>query len=64
MTHLTPSPWDSFAGKETHDTSMGKDFLKGGKDIETFVLCEMGEQKGCFQQVYICRKINWIPATC
>lgn len=43
---------------------MGKDFPKGGKDIETFVLCEMREQKGCLQQVYICRKINWVPATC
>lgn len=58
MIHLTPSPGNSFAEKEKHDTSVVKDFLKGGKDMETFVLCEMREQKDCFHQVYICKKIN------
>ena len=59
MIHVTSSPQNSFAEKEKHDTSMVKDFLKGGKDMETFVLCEMREQKDCFQQIYIYKKINW-----
>lgn len=48
MIHSTPSPRNSFAEKEKHDTSMVKDFLKGGKDMDISVLCEMREQKDCF----------------
>lgn len=35
---------------------MAKDFLKEGKGIETFALCERKEQSDWFQRVY--EKIN------
>lgn len=62
--HLTPSPWNSFAEKEKHDSYVVNNFLKGKKDIEIFALCEMREQKDCFQQVYVYKPISWVPVTC
>lgn len=42
-------------------TAMAKDFLKEGKGIETFALCERKEQSDWFQRVY--EKINWVLVT-